>query len=63
MPDRYRITPAWLPYAAAVVMLGPMAVTQLTHGNAFWRSVERNVITAAVFVATAGNILNLVFVL
>lgn len=49
LPDRVRLLPIWVLYAAAAVILAPMAAVGLSAGKAPWPRVERR-ITFAFFV-------------
>ena len=41
LPARFQLLPVWLPYAAGLAVLAPMAAVALTRGKVRWLRVER----------------------
>jgi hypothetical protein len=59
LPERYQIVPSWLGYVEAVILIVPMTLVSLTHGQAFWRRTERLVEFVAAGSALVFNSANL----
>lgn len=55
MPNRVRLLPPWLLYAATAIVLAPIAATAMGPRNPAWPRVERTVIFAFVSVAVIVN--------
>jgi hypothetical protein len=53
LPNRVRLLPLWVPYAAGALVLAPLAGAALRPHSAAWTRVER--IAAFAFVAIAGT--------
>lgn len=59
LPERYRILPNWVTYLEAAVLVVPMFLVWLTHGQRFWQRTERLVEFVAVGSALFFNSVNI----
>lgn len=41
LPQRYHLMPNWLAYIEGAILIVPMVLVSLSHGNPVWRRVER----------------------
>ncbi|MEO6836299.1 MAG: hypothetical protein ABI231_10405 [Candidatus Tumulicola sp.] len=59
LSERYRLTPIWLPWVAAAIMLGPIIVGRFVRNSSVWRGVERVSMMTSIFLLLLLNTLNL----
>lgn len=60
LPQRYRLTPLWLPWVVAAIMIAPVIVARFASNDATWRRIERVSLTTSIVVLVLLNTLNLV---
>ncbi len=59
LPGRITLSPRWLPFVVAAVVLSPVVATQLAVAKERWLRVERVVTLVFVIVATVSSLANL----